>query len=337
MLRREAPAWWYGAPGPWPTLLAPLSALYAAAFNARWALAVPKRAKVPVLCVGNLTVGGAGKTPVAIAAAQALIARGERPVFLSRGYGGKARGPVRVDLDLHDARQVGDEPLLLARVAPVVVAADRVAGAAQAETLGASVIVMDDGFQNPHLAKDLSLVVVDGAAGIGNGHVLPAGPLRGPLAFQLACADAMVIVGPGTGADGVAPAMGARPVLRGTLGPSGDAGWLKGARVVAFAGIGRPSKFFATLEALGAEVVEAIAFPDHHRFEAADAKRLLTAASQADAVLVTTEKDQVRLDARAPALADLARTVKVLGVRFQPDDAGAFADLVASVMRKKAD
>src|SRR5215471_2279010 len=186
------PAFWWREPGLLAALLAPLGALYGAVAALR--LQLPgRRARVPVVCVGNLTLGGSGKTPTAIAIARMLQAAGDRPVFLTRGYGGRLAGPVLVTPS-HTAAEVGDEPLLLARVAPTIVARDRVTGAAAAEAAGAGIIVMDDGFQNPSLEKDLSVLVVDGRRGIGNDHVFPAGPLRAPLAAQLAGADAVLVI-----------------------------------------------------------------------------------------------------------------------------------------------
>lgn len=336
---RKAPTWWYTTSSPWPTLLSPLSTLYGVGVRARFAMTRPTRADMPVLCIGNLTVGGAGKTPVAEAAARALLARKQRPVFLTRGYGGDNCGPVTVDPDRHEASAVGDEPLLLARTAPTVVTSDRRAGARRAARLGGSVIIMDDGFQNPRLAKDLSLIVIDARAGIGNGRVLPAGPLRAPLDFQLDMADAGIIVGEGDAADEFARALEerGRPVLRGTLKPTADTDWLRGARVVAFAGIGNPCKFYLQLEQLGADLVQTLDFPDHYSFSHADARHLLDMAQETEAMLVTTEKDHVRIATRTPALIELRQRTKTLPVAFKAKDDSAFADLVASVLTKRAE
>ncbi len=234
----KAPAFWWDRPGAAAALLSPLAAIYGSIAARR--MAEPgERAGIPVICVGNLTVGGAGKTPTAIAIARLLIAAGERPMFLSRGYGGRLAGPVSVEA-AHTAVQVGDEPLLLARVAPAIVAAARVAGARFARERGASVIVMDDGFQNPSLDKDLSILVVD-ARGIGNGCVLPAGPLRAPLAPQLDRAAALLIIGDGTSAmESLARERGL-PIFHGTLEPDPDTvASLQARKVLAFAGIGDP-------------------------------------------------------------------------------------------------
>src|SRR6266849_1908625 len=273
---REPSFWWRepAAGALVPILLAPLAAAYGAVAAAR--LVRPgNSAGVPVLCVGNLTVGGAGKTPTALALARMLAAAGRRPIFLSRGYGGTLAGPVEVDPARHRAADVGDEPLLLARTAPTIVARDRVRGAGMAVAAGADVIVMDDGFQNPSLAKDFSVLVVDARRGIGNGRVIPAGPLRAPLDAQLSRAHALVVVGTSSRAAAVAAAARARdiPVLQARLRP--DAAFivgLGGARVLAFAGIGDPEKFFLTLADAGVALAARRSFSDHHRYTRAQAK-----------------------------------------------------------------
>src|SRR5262245_3411239 len=254
------PSFWWRKRSLLTLLLSPLGAIYGlvAALRLRGGDSVG----IPVICVGNLTVGGAGKTPTALAIGRYLIAIGARPYFLSRGYGGSLSGPVRVDLIKHRADEVGDEPLLLAQLCPTIVSADRLAGARAARDAGATVIVMDDGFQNPSLRKDLALIVVDGRRGIGNGCVLPAGPLRAPLKRQLARAHAVLVVGQSDGkgagkSDGAAGVIEQAqrrnlPVFRGKLAPNPAAAWaLAGQRVVAYAGIGDPEKFFATVTAAG--------------------------------------------------------------------------------------
>ncbi|MHB8886967.1 MAG: tetraacyldisaccharide 4'-kinase [Methylovirgula sp.] len=305
---RQPPAfWWQAEPrGKGRILsfaLAPLGLLYGAI--AAWRMWQPGfKAPLPVLCVGNLVVGGAGKTPLALALAKRLIAAGETPWFLSRGYGSAAEHgpPLIVDPSLHRARDVGDEALLLARVAPTLVSADRVASARLAAEHGASVLVLDDGLQNPALEKDLKLVVVDAGAGIGNGLCLPAGPLRAPLSVQLDFASALVIVGEGAPAAPLIEAArrAGKPVIAARLVvPSAMAAQLAHRRVYAFAGIGRPSKFFATLDALGAEIVGTACFPDHYAYRRADIVALQRAARERDALLVTTEKDFVKLSSSA--------------------------------------
>ena len=273
--------------------LAPFGQLYGASVAWKSRHVRSFRPPVPVVCVGNITAGGSGKTPVAIAVGRALIARGRHPFFLTRGYGGEERGPVRVEGQ--SAEAVGDEPLLLARIAPTVVSRNRREGARFAVECGADVIVMDDGHQNFTLAKDVSIVVVDGETGFGNGRVLPAGPLREPARQGLNRAGAVIVMGDGS------PALKgyAGPVLRARLEPvSGD---LAGRRVLAFAGIGRPAKFFETLKSIGAEIVSIQAFPDHHHFTAFEIGRLKKQARDQNAQLVTTEKDYVRLPEAARA------------------------------------
>jgi tetraacyldisaccharide 4'-kinase len=278
-----------------PRLLSPLAALFTAAGRLRQMTTVAKRAGIPVICVGNLVAGGAGKTPVALALIAKLGALRVGPVhILTRGYGGSARGPLRVNPLRHDYRQVGDEALLLAAAAPTWVAQDRVAGAQAAKDAGAACIVMDDGFQNPTLHKDVSLLVIDGGFGFGNGRVMPAGPLREPPGDGLARADAVVLVG----ADdtGLAAHLKERPLLRATLVPTAEsAGALTNRRVFAFAGIGRPEKFFDSLRALGCDIAQARGFADHHPYSRGEIDELLAAAAQLDALPVTTAKDAVRL------------------------------------------
>src|SRR3954468_20361740 len=239
--------------------LAPLGALYGFTVALKARSAKPFDPRLPVICVGNLTAGGSGKTPVAIAIAERLRAKGHKPFFLTRGYGGSERGPVMA-LRAHSAAMMGDEALLLARAAPTIVAGDRAAGARLAKEKGATVLVMDDGHQNFSLRKNLSLVVVDAQTGFGNGFQIPAGPLREPVAQGVARADAAVLVGDG-GPD-LAAFRG--PVLRAHLVTDGGA--LVGRPVFAFAGIGRPEKFIASLEASGAKVIGSCFFADHHPY-----------------------------------------------------------------------
>jgi tetraacyldisaccharide 4'-kinase len=307
------PSFWWGEASLASALLAPLAAIYGAVARARLG-GHGRRAGAPVVCIGNFTVGGAGKTPTALAVARMLAAAGEQPVVLSRGYGGTLAGPVRVDPTRHRAQDVGDEPLLLARTAPTIVARDRVKGAGIAT--GASVIVMDDGFHNPSLAKDFSVLVVDARRGIGNGRVIPAGPLRAPLEAQLARAHALVMVGTSSRAAAVAAAARARniPVLPARLRPDvGFIAGLGGSRVLAFGGIGDPEKFFLTLADAGVSVAATRSFPDHHRYTGAEAKALCEEADRAGLVLVTTEKDLARLggDDEARELAAHARALPV--------------------------
>jgi tetraacyldisaccharide 4'-kinase len=323
----------------------PLAALYGAVVGLRMQ-ARGRPAGLPVICLGNLTVGGAGKTPAALAVAQLLHAARERPFFLSRGYGGRLAGPVRVNPALHRAADVGDEPILLARLAPTVVARDRVAGAAFARSAGASVIVMDDGFQNPSLAKDLSLVLVDGRRGIGNGRVVPAGPLRAPLDVQLDRAQALIVVGAPDGAARVIERAERHriPLFHGKLEPDRAVVNAIGQReVLAFAGIADPEKFFATLTAAGIQIANRAGFPDHHRFSAAEALDLLAQAQANHLMLLTTEKDLARL-AGEPGLQQLATHASALPVRLLIDDQdrlramvlAAIASYRATVLQRKA-
>jgi tetraacyldisaccharide 4'-kinase len=326
------PSFWWRTPGPMAGLLAPLGALYGV-IAAHRLMQAGQRARVPVVCIGNLTVGGAGKTPTAIAVARLLQAAGARPVFLTRGYGGRLGGPVVV-APAHGAADVGDEPLLLARVAPTIVARDRAAGAQAAAAAGADVIVMDDGFQNPALAKDLSLIVVDGRRGLGNGKVFPAGPLRAPLRQQIARAQALLVVGEaGPAAQPAIDAARARglPVLAGRLVPEPAVVAALAARpALAFAGIADPEKFFATLRGAGIALGATQAFPDHHRFAAVEADDLITRAERAGLALVTTEKDLARLQGD-PALAALARRAVALPIAVSFDDADSIGRLLAAI------
>ena len=291
------PAFWY-RPSSWISrLLMPLGALYGLVAGQR----LQRQgfdAGIPVLCVGNYHVGGAGKTPMVLALTKMLRNLGETPVVLSRGYGGRLRGPIKVDPGRHAAADVGDEPLMLARTVPVVVARDRIGGVALARSQGASVILMDDGFQNPAIAKNASLIVIDSDRGLGNGRVFPAGPLRAPLPPQLERTDALIVVGDGTAAKTVAAAIAARgkPVLLAHL-RADDASLapLRGKRVLAFAGIGDPIRFFRTLRANGIEVIRERAFADHHPFSKSEIETLITEAKRDALTLVTTEKDLARL------------------------------------------
>ncbi|CAA7619886.1 tetraacyldisaccharide 4'-kinase [Magnetospirillum sp. SS-4] len=317
----RAPDFWHGDT-PLSRLLAPLGSVYAWMVARRLDRADEYRPAVPVICVGNIVAGGAGKTPVVIALARLLLAVGRQPHLLTRGHGGTEIGPRAVDLDRHDHVRVGDEPLLLAETAPTWVARWRPDGAVAAVSMGADIIVMDDGFQNGSIARDLSLVVVDGPYGFGNGRVIPAGPCREPVETGLARADAMVIVGADkTGAAARAEAAGV-PVLRARLVPGPEAAGLMGRKVVAFAGIGRPGKFFETLKSCGAHLAAARSFPDHHPYSRAEIEALLAEADAIGAVPVTTAKDRVRLPA------DLRQRVSVLTVSLDWEALGLLSALL---------
>jgi tetraacyldisaccharide 4'-kinase len=334
----KAPAFWSAPPGLRAAALTPLGALYEWAGKLRRARTRSLRLPVPVICVGNLTAGGTGKTPVVLSLLRMLAAQGINPHALSRGYGGSATGPLRVDPARHRADVVGDEPLLLAGAAPAWVARDRAAGGQAAVAAGAGCIVMDDGHQNPALHKDLSLIVADGAAGFGNRRVIPAGPLRESVAAGLARADAVIVIGEdftGEGGHDVARDVAAAglPLLRARLVPDADAAArLKGRKVVAFAGIGRPEKFFATLREIGAEVTECVGFPDHHPFTAGEIAALAARAAGLNAQLVTTVKDLTRLPADLPA--DLRAGVAVLPVDLLWSDPAALEALLHRLDRR---
>ncbi len=291
----RAPEFWtkeYGLGKALGLILSPLGALYGLSVRLRRNGARPFRPRARVICVGNLTAGGTGKTPVAIALAVALKEKGRRVAFLTRGYGGSISGPMRVEAGKHYASDVGDEALLLATVAPTIVARDRAAGAAMADEL-ADVIVMDDGFQNFSVAKDLSLLVID-AGGFGNRRLIPAGPLRERPEHGFARAHAAVLID--NAQHDLTPFRGERLHARTEIaGPLN----LEGRKVFAFCGIGKPDKFFRTLTEMGAMLVGAKAFPDHHNFSRTDIERLKTRADALGALPVTTEKDFLRLDEEA--------------------------------------
>jgi tetraacyldisaccharide 4'-kinase len=317
------PRFWWRKPGLQSGLLAPLAAAYETITGARMR-GYGARAGIPVICVGNFTLGGAGKTPTVIELAQMLEAAGERPFCLTRGYGGSDAGPRRVDAHKDAAREVGDEALLLARAAPTIVARDRPAGAALARAQGASVIVMDDGLQNASLAKGFTIAVVDARRGLGNAKVFPAGPLRAPFDLQLSRCDAVLIVGDGAAADGVAAAARGHKLqiwharLEPELGGVAD---IK-RPVLAFAGIGDPDKFFDSIAAAGLTIADRQSFPDHHPFAAEEAGDLIMRAEDQGLALITTEKDRARMSGD-PALAALLARAHVLPVamRFADEQA----------------
>lgn len=346
-MRLDEPAWWYGADHRLAQrLLQPISAIWGAFAARSYARAIPYRSHLPVVCIGNFTAGGTGKTPLAIHVAGELQRLGRKAVFLTRGYGGRRAGPHWVDPAVDKAADVGDEPLLLARRAPTLIARDRAAGAKAIETgdRPADVIIMDDGLQNPSLAKDLSLAVVDGRRGLGNGRVIPAGPLRAPLDFQFGLVDAIVVNAPVDAEAGPAPAADwlrqrfPGPVLSASVQPTEAVAWLENADVVAFAGTGAPQRFFDLLRRCGANVVHALPFPDHHPFADNDAQRLMALASAASATLVTTEKDWVRMDASRASIGQLKSMSRVLPIAmtFGERDAERLKALLEVAVRAKS-
>lgn len=315
----RAPAFWWKKPRLRATILRPLGWLYGRVSSARMMREAPEPV-LPVFCVGNFVVGGAGKTPTAMALRPFLERAGRDPAFLTRGYGGSTRGPAPVDRD-SDFRDVGDEALLLAREGPTFVSADRKAGVEAIAAAGHDCVIMDDGFQNPGISKTLNLVVVDSRRGLGNGFVMPAGPLRAPLDDQFALADAAVVVGQGEAGRAFVRHSARRnlPVLTAGLRPGSGSGH-RGKRYVAFAGIGDPDRFFATLEDEGAIVVSRMPFPDHHVFSEADARWIMRIADEDDLIPVTTEKDAVRLEGEGQALAELRRRTELFPVRLVFDE-----------------
>lgn len=320
----EEPAWWYGPDLPVRArLLSPLAAMYGTLAGRRMLASPRYRSRLPVICIGNFTAGGTGKTPLAIRIAAALKKLGARPCFLSRGYGGRMRGPHWI-APADTASDVGDEPLLLARSAPVMIAADRAAGAQAIEAAtgdaAADVIVMDDGLQNPHLAKTLTLAVVDARRGFGNGRVIPSGPLRAPLALQLRVADAIVVTAaapPGQPSSNALEFLRREfkgPVLAAETRPAGSLAWLAERPLVAYCGIGAPDRFFDLVASLGGTIAAREVFADHHVFTDGEARRLLDLSRRAEAALVTTEKDMARLTGLGGDVGALANASRPLAI-----------------------
>jgi tetraacyldisaccharide 4'-kinase len=317
----RAPDFWTGdGRGFLPRLLAPAAALYGAT-TARRMARHGWQAPVPVICCGNATAGGAGKTTVALDLGQRLGNRGIAAHYLLRGYGGTLRGPLLVDPVQHDSTQVGDEALLLAAERPAWIGADRAATARAAVAAGAQCIVMDDGLQNPTLEKDLSLLIIDGSYGFGNGRMIPAGPLREPVAAAAARCQAAVLIGPDEcGALALLPPR--LPVLRAHLRPGPEAALLAGQAVFAFCGIANPRKFFATVQEAGAVLAGRMAFNDHYPFDDGDLRDLLAEAETMRAIPVTTRKDYVRIP---PAFRS---RVTVVTVRLEWEDNAAIEGLL---------
>lgn len=328
----RAPAFWHLQRPDWRgQMLRPLGAVYAAATARRLGGGARLKLDIPVLCVGNINAGGTGKTPTVMAVVERLRDLYHTPHIISRGYGGTLEGPVQVDPTRHKAAEVGDEPLLLAAFAEVWVARDRAAGAQAAAAAGASVIVLDDGFQNPALAYDLSIVVVDAEKGFGNGLCMPAGPLREPVATGLNRADLLLSIGDPAAQDTFDVSLRhidiprQVPHVRASLEPLRTGMEWQGTPVLAFAGIGHPEKFFATLRGLGAKVLHAEALSDHQPLTPALMSRLEADAKTRRAQLVTTEKDAVRLPA------NFRTKVITLPVRLNLPDTNALFDALGAL------
>jgi len=321
----KSPAFWQTPGSPLGWLLAPLGRVYTGVTAWRLARSQPWKAPVPVICVGNLSAGGTGKTPIVRDLATRLKARGYRPGILSRGYGGAERGPLEVEPGKHSAAQVGDEPLLLARDVECWIAADRVAGARAMVDKGIDFVIMDDGLQNPSLAQDLRLLTVDGAIGFGNGHGIPAGPLRESISAGLARTDAVIVLGKDERRliehySGRSNMLQASVVLEG-------ASWLVQRRVVGFAGLGRPDKFRVSLEEAGANVLGFHAFADHHPYTDDDLRDLMARSETLNAELVTTEKDWVRLGDK------WRRYIKAIAIGIVWQDEAAIESLIDRLSR----
>ena len=328
--------WWKKKPSFAAMLLSPVGWLYGHVSGRRMLSNPKSNSRLPVICIGNFVVGGTGKTPFAIELAHRLQEDGYRPGFLLRGYGGRQKGPLLVNPGLHNAREIGDEALLLAGYGPTFVSANRPAGARLAETHEVDVLLMDDGFQNPSLAKDLNLVLVDCSVGFGNGLCFPAGPLRAPAREQIVKADCLVLVGEGEAAEEAVHLASRKglPVLHAHLRPQPEDD-LKGRKLFAFAGIGRPKKFFATLKELGYEVKRTAEFADHYQYSEKDVRSLLTEAEEAGLQLVTTSKDMARLETSNGELFHwITSSTVVLEVRMEIDDEDRLVALIKEKIRK---
>ncbi|WP_306119467.1 MULTISPECIES: tetraacyldisaccharide 4'-kinase [unclassified Roseitalea] len=333
MAGNEAPPFWYREPGLQARLLAPLAWGYGRLALRRMDRARPSAVAAPVLCVGNLTVGGTGKTPTALAIAEAVSARGLRPGFVSRGYGGTHARTHIVDAENDIARSVGDEALLLARAAPTAIGADRARSARALIDAGANFIIMDDGFQSRSVHIDHALITIDARRGIGNGRVIPAGPLRAPLRDQMRLADQVICIGEGAAAGRAVrvAAQAAKPILHAALVPQKPKG-LRHKRVLAYCGIGDPNKFFSSVEELGLRIIARRSFGDHHMFTEQDARSLLAAAEDDRLGLVTTHKDQVRLSYSEGPLAELRALSHAVPVRLVFESAASLAAIIDATL-----
>jgi tetraacyldisaccharide 4'-kinase len=331
-MMRMAPAFWYDAQKPsskWAArLLAPAGKIYGWAARKRFDFYFPVPMAKPVICVGNLVAGGAGKTPVVESLVPLMQEAGYNPHILTRGYGGEERGPLQVSPGRDTPADVGDEALLLVETAPTWVSKSRPLGAQAAIDTGATLIIMDDGFQNPAIFKDFALLVADGSSGFGNGRIIPAGPLREEIAFGLSRADAVAVVGEDTA--NVAQTLKKHadiPVFAAQLKPVAGNPDVAGKQVFAFAGIGRPEKFKETLVAAGAQLEGWGSFPDHFTYVEEDLKELVSAAEARGAMIVTTAKDYVRLPPK------LKEKVKKFCVRLEWSDPAALSRLIVSTLQ----
>ncbi|WP_417666688.1 tetraacyldisaccharide 4'-kinase [Roseibium sp.] len=336
---RNAPAFWWQRSLSWKALALYLpSLLYGRVSGSRMSGKPSGHCKLPVICIGNFVLGGVGKTPFALRLARRLAVEGYEAGFLLRGYGGSEKGPLLVDPAEHDAEMVGDEALMLAKAAPTVVAADRVAGAQLAQEQGIDILIMDDGFQNPALGKDLTIVLVDAATGLGNGLCLPAGPLRAPMSRQIVKTDLLVVVGSGDGADEAVHLAGRRglPILHAHVEPEIQ-DELKERPLLAYAGIGRPEKFFKTMSDAGLDVAVSRSFPDHHPFTESEAQALLQQAEAEGLQLVTTAKDMARLEtSRHEIFRWLSARSEVLDITMKIDDEERLIAAIREAIRSKA-
>lgn len=332
------PAWWQDDTGHiLPKYLNPLGQAYGQAVKLRFRYTKPYQSKLPIICIGNFTLGGTGKTPLAIHFSHILQNLGWEPSFLSRGYKGKFSGPLLVNHDEHNAQDVGDEPMLLSQHAPTIISKNRVEGVWLIEQRPTNFIIMDDGLQNPTVRKNISFIAIDSTTALGNRRIFPAGPLRAPLDFQLAKSDAIIITGSNSaGKEKITEFLRdtqnyKKPILRGKLTSSDDTSWLKEKPILAFAGIGRPEKLFHSLEQAGGKVIRRIPFPDHHNFTVKDANHLTKLALADDLQLVTTEKDHIRINEnKNHQLRALKRMSRPFPIQFtfENDDEATLIDII---------
>lgn len=329
----EAPPFWWEKAGWQAWMLSPFSLVYGKIAGRRMRTAKRASVPVPVICIGNFTVGGAGKTPTAIAIARAALAKGLKPGFLSRGYGGNLDVTTLVDVEHHRSVDVGDEPLLLAREASTVISRRRVEGARRLVEEGVDLIIMDDGFQSARLTLDYALVVIDTVRGIGNGHMVPGGPVRAPLAEQMRQLSGLVKVGNGHAADAIirVAARAAKPIFVSAIKPKEIPGFA-GKRVLAYAGIADPAKFYRTVASLGGDIVIERSFPDHHHFSDDEITDLVDQAQIQDLQLVTTAKDIVRLRGHHGRAEELLWNSQVIEIDMVFDDPNAAATIIDAAM-----